>query len=210
MKIAKHLIIVLISIKTFGQTKPIVFYNENKEEITKESFFKLKDYTKNLDLYFENDSLQYGLLIKRQQFGKLDQKTFTKLKSYLTEISHKQIDSTQNIVINYLTAFPTKEKEFGFKASWNILDKDYLKKLHEIANVTQFWINSPKCDNLKYYQRNKIKWISDKENLFNEIFFPYQVKSGNYILIKPNGKFYSYLGEHGKYEIWENVKKYFK
>ncbi|WP_323789866.1 hypothetical protein [Psychroserpens sp.] len=210
MKIINFIVILLISIKVFGQTKPIIFYNENSEQITKQKFLDTKDYKKNLDLYFENDTTQIGILITRQKFGQLDKKTFNILKSYLNELSGKQIDSTKNLVINYLTAFPKKSENTKYRSTWNVLDKDFLKNLHKIVDINQFWINSPESDNLKYYHQNKINWISDKDNLFKKLFFPYEVRYGNYILIKPDGKFYYYLGEHSKYEIWEKSKKFFK
>lgn len=206
----KYLIILLLSVQAFTQTKPIVFYNENGEEITEENFLKSRDYRRNLDLYFENDSMQYGLLIQRQKFGQLDQKTFAGLKTYLTDLSHTPIDSAQNIVVNYLTALPKRAENITSRSGWNVLDRDYLKKLHRIAPINQFWINSPDSDNLKYYHQNKINWITDRDNLFKRLFFRYEVRYGNYILIKPDGKFYFSMGEHSKYEILENAEKYFK
>ncbi|WP_341220632.1 hypothetical protein [Polaribacter atrinae] len=209
MKIIKFIIILFVSFKNFGQTKSVIFHNENGEQVTKEQFYKTKDNRKNLDLYFEKDSIQYGVLIKRQRFGQLDKKTFRTLKNYVTELSDVTIDTTQNIVINYLTANTKKIDNKKSKSTWNVLDKNYLKKLHKIANINQFWINSPECDNLNYYHQNKINWITDNDDLFKKIFFPYQVKDANYILIKPDGKFYYYIGEHSKYQIWELSKKYF-
>jgi len=171
---------------------------------------KSRDYRRNLDLYFENDSIQYGLLIERQKFGQLYQKTLKELKTYLTDLSQTPIDSTQNIVVNYLTALPKIPEITKSRSGWNVLDRNYLKKLHRIAPIHQFWINSPDSDNLKYYHQNKINWITDKDNLFKKLFFPYEVKYGNYILIKPDGKFYNFMGEHSKYKIWETAEQYFK
>ena len=200
---------ILFTYLTFGQEKPMIFYNESGEKISKPNFIKTKDYSKNLDLYFENDTTQIGLLVTRKKFGQLDKNTFENLKSYLTVLTDKKIDSNQNIVINYLTAFPKKADNTKSRSTWNILDKDYLKKLHKIADINQFWIHSPESDNLKYYHQDKINWIADKESIFKKLFFPYEVRYGNYVLIKPDGKFYYYLGEHSKYEIWEKSKKYF-
>lgn len=193
----------------FGQQKPTVFYNEIGEEINYHQFIDTKNSRINIALYFENDSIQRAILVTRQKFGQLDKKTFTHLKAYLTELSGKQIDSTQNIVINYLTVFPKKEKHQPSKSGWTVLHRDYLRKLHKIANINQFWIHSPECDNLKYYHQNKINWIADKDDLFKKLFFLYDFKYGNYILIKPDGQFYYYLGEHGKDGIWRQSKKYF-
>lgn len=102
-------IFILFTCLTFGQEKPIVFYNESGEKISKQNFIETKDYSKNLDLYFENDTTQIGLLVTRKKFGQLDKNTFENLKLYLTELSDKRIDSTQNIVVNYLTAYPKKK-----------------------------------------------------------------------------------------------------
>lgn len=201
-------IIILYTGLTFGQQKPIVFYNEVGEEINQLEFLLSKDYSENLDLYFENDTTQIGILITREKFGHLDKKTFVNFKSYLSNISDSQIDSSQNIVINYLTPLPKKVDNIKSKSSWNILEKHYLRKLHKIADINHFWITSPESDNLKYYHQNKINWISDRENVFKELFFPYDVRYGNFILIKPDGSYYYYLGEHSKYEVWEKAENF--
>ncbi len=196
--------------QTYGQEKRMIFYNENEEQITKQAFIEARDYRNNLDLYFENDTAIIGILITRRGFGHLNKKTFSNLKSYLTELSGMQIDSTENIVINYLTAYPKKEDDTKSKSSWNVLDRNYPRKLHKIADIEQFWISSPKIDNLQYYYPNRINWIEDKNNFFERVFFPYIVKYGNYLLIKPNGHYYYHLGEHSKYRVWDQAKKYFR
>lgn len=201
---------ILFTSLTFGQETPIVFYNESGEKISQQEFIDTKNYSKNLDLYFENDTTQIGLLVTRQKFGQHDKSTFENLKSYLTELTDKPIDSTQNIVINYLTAYPITDENINSRSRWNVLHRDYPKKLHKIANISQFWIHSSECDNLEYYHQKRINWIEDKDSLLKKLFFPYEVRYGNYILIKPDGKFYYYLGEHSKYKIWENAEKFFK
>ncbi|MFK7781959.1 hypothetical protein, partial [Psychroserpens sp.] len=206
-------VFVFFTLLGFGQQKPIAYYNEDGVKISKQEFTDIKRNRKNLDLYFENDTTQIGLLFTRQKFGQLDKKTFSNLKSYLTQISKKPINSTQNIVINYLTEYPITKIDSSLKSSWNVLDKDYPKKLNRIADINQFWITSPESSMKNYYHyyiRYKIDWIRDKENLIKKLFFPYEVKYGIYILIKPDGKFYYYIGEHSKFQIWKNSKKFFK
>ncbi|RPD94290.1 hypothetical protein EGM88_12550 [Aureibaculum marinum] len=204
------LVFILISILTFGQKKSTVFYNENGEKIDKQKFIKARNYNKNLDLYFENDTAKIALLVTRYKFGKLDKNTFENLKSYLTELTDTKIDSTQNIVINYLTAFPKKDTNTISTSEWNVLQRKYTRKLHKIANINQFWINSTQCDNLEYYHHKKINWITDKDDLFKKLFFTFEINYGNYILIKPDGKFYYYLGEHSQNQILEDAENFFK
>ena len=209
----KKVLLILVTLSVFSsysQEKQVRFYDINGKEITRDKFYKNKDYSKNLDLYFENDSIQYGLLIKRMNFGKLNKIQFGNLKKYINKLSNTKIDSTKNIVINYLSSLPKKSENSKSRATWNIFDKDYLRKLHRIAEIQQFWINSPENDNLKYFHSNTIDFISDKDKLFEKMFFPYQIYYGNYLIIKPNGLYVTYAGEYGKQSVWELTKKFIK
>ncbi len=206
----KLLAFLFVTFQCYSQTKPTEYYNENEKKISEEQFKKFIDYSQNLNIYFENDTIRYGLLVTRKKYGRLDKETFVALKKYLTDLSGTAIDSSQNIVINYLTAFPKKDKKWSSRSTWNVLDKNYLKKLHNIASINQFWINSPECDNLDYHHYPKIDWLADQENLFKKLFFQYETEYGNFILIKPTGDFYYYMGEHGKNTILEVSEKFFK
>ena len=203
-------IFILLTSLAFGQKKGVVFYNEAEEEISQAEFAATKNYRENLDIYLENDSTIIALLIAREKFGYLDKSSFNDLKSYLTNISGKEIDSAQYIVINYLTPLPKKADTKKSWSTWNVLDRDYPWELRKIANINQFWVHSPECDNLEFYRPKRINWIADKENVFKKLFFPYDIIHGNFLLIKPDGKFYYYLGEHSKYEIWDKARKYFR
>ena len=209
MKILSLILISIISITSYSQEKPIKFYDENGSEITGESFIKKNDYIKNLGLYFENDTIKYSILVKRMNFGKLNNNELNYLKDYLNELSNSKIDSTENIVINYITSTPKKAKDPRLRSTWNVLDKDYLKKLHKISNIKQFWVNSPNVYNLKYFHSNKLNWLNDKRQVLKKMFFPYEIY-GHTLIVKPNGFYVSYIGEHGKDKIWALAKKYLK
>lgn len=210
MKLLKYIFIILISYACKGQTEPTVFYNESGEKITKKQFLDYKNKTENMGLYYNNDSIQYAILLTQKKFGKLDENTFTRLKDYLSTLSGSKIDASKNIVINYLNKYPEKAENKTTRTGWNVLDKDYLKKLHRIADINQYWIHSPESDNLEYYHQDRINWLADKDLFFKTTFFPYDVRYGNYILIKPNGNYYYHLSEHSKYTIWDTAKQFFK
>lgn len=207
------ILFVLFTCLLNAQEKALVYYNENGKNVTQDEFRKAKNSKENLDIYFENDTSQIGILVTRKNYGKLDKKTFDHLKSYLTEISQKKVDPTENLVINYLTLYPTKDEISDYsnsKSNWNILDRNYTKKLHKIANINQFFIHTPGNNTHEYYRNEKINWIKDKNNLFNKLFFPYEILYGNFILIKPNGEYFYYLGESGKQTVWSESEKFFK
>lgn len=194
----------------FGQDKPVVFYNEAGEKISKETFIKTRNYHKNFDLYFENDTTQIGVLVTRQKFGQLDKQTFVRLKTYLKQLTDKSISDSQYIVINYLTANPKKAENKKSRSGWNIFHGDYLRKLHKTADIKQFWMYSTNCDNLDYHYQNKVHWVPDKTGLLKRLFSAYEVPYGYYVLIKPDGKYFYSLGEYGKHDVWENAEKFFK
>ncbi len=210
MKILSIILISLVSITSYSQKKPIKYYDEKGSEITLESFIKKNDYIKNLAIYFENDSIQYGHLFKRMNFGKLKNKELNYLKDYLNELSKSKIDSTESIVINYITSIPKRAKDNPrLRSTWNLLDRDYLKNLHKISNIKHFWVHSPNVLNLKYFHSNKLNWLNDKEQILKKRFFPNEVY-GHTLIIKPNGLYVSYIGEHGKTKIWKLAKEYLK
>jgi len=207
----KNIIIFFIFFQlSFSQNKPVKFYNEQSIEITKKDFFEYKKQKKYLDVHIINDSIQQRILLPQTKQSKLDPKTFNYLKTYLTAISKTKIDSTQNLVINYVTGFIEKNQNTYKRSKWDIFDKNYLDKLHKKDSIKQFWINSPKVNNLEYYHKNKINWITDKHEVLKKIFFPYDVHDGYSILIKPNGEFFYYISEHGKIAIWKKSKNFFK
>ncbi len=210
MKKTILILIYILSFKVCAQEVSIKFYNENGHEITKEVFINTRDYSKNIDIYFGNDTREFGFLVKRKNYGKLTDKLHTQFRTYLNKLSGNKLDSTKSIVINYLSAIPRKKETGEGRSRWNIFNKDYLKRLHKITDVMHFWINSPSCDNLKYHYSNKINWLSDTDKILSKLFFPYDIKYGYYVLIKPNGDYFYYLGEYGKKQVWDKVNKFLK
>ena len=185
------------------------YYDENGYEITREKFNSSE---KTLSLFFENDTMSFGVSLKRENYGRLDANTLDQFHNYLSKISGRKIDSTKNIVINYITGYPKRKDNTKEKSTWNVLKfpKEYRNRLNRKANADQFWVHSPDNDNLEYYHSEKIEWYNDKERIFESLFFPYEVAYGNFILLKPNGEYFFFLGEYGEYEIWHFVNSFLK
>lgn len=183
---------------TFSQVKKKIFYDENREEITKESFYKQKDYAENLDLYFENDTIITSLLVKRKNNGKLNDSVFKDLKKNLS-LDPKIINEI--IVIVY---YPGKDNCNGMErnSTWNIFDNDYLKKLSKISKYKHFWIYKNE-ENLNYYHPKQVKWEKDINQFTEKTFFEYHYPCFSAVIIDENGKYISYFGEFGKSTIWE-------
>lgn len=121
-------------------------------------------------------------------------KTFIDLKTYLTKITGKHINPSEGIVINYLTAFPKHTAGGPSKSTWNIYDRDYLKKLHKITPLSQLWIYSLETENLNFHHYPKINWVKDSEGVLKTLFFPIEVPDGNFSVDKTRRKILLLLG----------------
>ncbi|MDX1272588.1 hypothetical protein [Bizionia paragorgiae] len=209
IKSITYLALFLFSFTCLSQTKTIVLYNEDGTTLTKEQFLTSSRLKDKFSVYYENDTIKYGIVLNRIKFGTISPSTFSELKNYLTQLSGTPILEKQNIVINYLNKTPLTSQNKQPKSSWNVLDRDYTKGLHRIADIRQFWIYHPETDELDYYQKNNINWISDTANFFKSTFFPFDVRYANYLLIKPDGSYFYQLSEHSKYTIWDRAKSFF-
>ncbi|WP_394907500.1 hypothetical protein [uncultured Mesonia sp.] len=207
-------IISFFSLGVWGQNndKPKVFYNLNDEEIGWQAYFKLKEETNSLNQITATDSTMQYRLIRRENTGTLQPSTFLQLKQYLSALSGKEIRENENIVINYLSRYPEKNQPTGHssRSKWNIYHKNYLKKLHQLAPIKQFWMHSPTIKTLDYHHANRLNWLADEKDALFILFLKKTVALGNYILIKPDGRYYYYLGEYGKDHVLRQGEDFFK
>ena len=192
----------------FSQEKPLKYFDLEGNELTREDFFKSKDFDEVISLYFENDSIRFGTYIKRKIIGKLNESELIIFKSFLQELDSSKFDSTKNIVLNYISENPKKTWTKPLKYTWNIYNVDYLTKLHKLAEINQYWIISPKNEDIEYYRNEKLNCFIDKDNFIKDLFFIYEINCGNFVIIKPNGEYLVYLGEYGKSTVWESVKMF--
>ncbi|MDT0553808.1 hypothetical protein [Urechidicola vernalis] len=208
----KHFLSVVISlffVSSFSQKKEIKYFDEFRQEINKRQFKKLIDYKNTIDIYIERDSLTLGLIVKRNNFGKLSSRNNNAFRRYLSEVATTPINENEKIVISYLYE-EAELKTTQQKSTWNVLSANFLKRLHETSpNVRQFYIVSPKNSKLDYFGAPEIPWIIDADFNVERLFFDKPINSGIYILLKPNGLYYFYVGEYGDFMVLENASKFF-
>lgn len=142
---------VLLSIQLYSQEKQFIYFNESYQEINEKEFLKGRSSREFLSLYFENDSLIQCLLIRRKKIGKLNKNHFSQLKEIL---SINDIVKNHLIVVIY---YPGKDRCNDTKkrySGWNIFDRDYLKQLNRINDISHHWIYK-NDKNLKFYYQKK-------------------------------------------------------
>ena len=201
-KILLFILTLNFSFISFTQEKKIKYTDENFKPLTKNEFLS-NPLNKNHFLYkIENDSLIINIKVERSKFGRINKATNKKIRTYLQKLSGSKVDSTQTIIINY---FPSEDKCQG-KGNWNFgflsLCKDFKKGLQKKKNITQFFIFKDEKA-VKNFKR-KFVWYKDKSRLIEKTFFKFHYPCFSYIIIKPNGGYYS---ERGEYRITDILNK---
>ena len=199
--------LLILALNCFSQNKTYKFYNVDGYEISRKKFYKEKLDNKIFPLYFQNDTIIFGVLNYREKYGVLNDTDFRQLKEYLNSFQNDQIQPNNMIVINYLTGVSVLGQNEKSRTSWNIFDGNYLRKLERIADISHFWIASLDRSKLDYFYGKKVEWKEDIENFIPRLFFPYETTYGYYIIIKPDGKYYYSIGEYGKYNVWNKAKE---
>ena len=179
--------------KTFSLKKSY-YANEDLKIISKEEYEKnvlKKDFFK---LDYLLDTITLTVKVYRQKSGRLLKKTYDSIKKELSKISNKQIDTNQTIVINY---FPAPDKCQG-KEKWNsfFLNKvnRYVKKIEKKKNVQQFFIFKDK-KSIKNFDKKFICFL-DENQLIEKTFFKFHYPCFSYVIIRPNGNYFSQRGEY--------------
>ncbi|TQD38890.1 hypothetical protein [Haloflavibacter putidus] len=190
----------------FSQDLEEKYFNINKEEISKRKFRKSKDYAVNVPVFYQNDSMRVGMLVKRKNYGILEREEFEQLKQYLSKLTKRKFEEQKTILINYLSSTP-KTPYFGKKSHWTILRKENIEKITRLDNVEHIWINNPKNQNLEYFHKDRINWVEDSSRVVERLFFPYEFEFGNFVVINPQGKYISYFAEYGPEKVIAFIKE---
>ncbi|QYA26930.1 hypothetical protein G3I01_15985 [Gramella sp. MT6] len=207
MKNLLWFLLIVFSFKCYGQHKAYKFYHEKGFEISRKEFYEIRNNPDYLPLYLENDTARYGVIFYREKYGLLKDSEFQNLKDYLNSLKSDGIAADDVIVINYLTGVSEAEQNKNSRTNWNIFDRNYVRKLKKITDVSHFWISPVDKEKLKYFYSNRVNWQKDNENLVKELFFPFELSYGYFIIIKPDGTYYYCLGEYSKYYVWEKTEE---
>ncbi len=137
------------------------------------------------------------ITIPSDEKGSLNSEFFSELKMYLNEIVNYNLDFSKKIVINFIDNDP-KGNNTNYQVPWDIFYGNLSEDLNKIENCNHIWIKNNRVKNLYYYHGNKIKWITDKNDLIRSKFFKYDGLNGGFLILKPDGRYYIKVGEYTK------------
>jgi len=191
--------------------KKEVFLDINNDTITREIFTKILKSPEIGFSIFESDSINTLKLVKSNKpfdlfehykVGKIDLTKKDSLISELKNLSKREIETTDIIVIN----FYIDEKAVGQRPciEFYLNDSRYKSffKKNKNHNVKQFFIT----ENSFYYNSNLT--IRDKNKLIESLFFPKPTSCGNYIIIFPNNNYILKFSEYRQEVILDFIKDF--
>jgi hypothetical protein len=191
--------------------KKEIFLDINNYTINSETFLKKLKRTDIGYSVFESDSINTLKLVKSNKpldffehykVGKINLTKKDSIISELKNLSQREIDSTDIIVINfYIDEITVSQRpciEFYLKDS-NY--KNFFKNTNN-QDVKQFFIT-----NETYYYNSNLT-IRDKNKLIESLFFPNPLICGNYIIIFPNNNYILKFSEYRQDVILDFIKNY--
>lgn len=180
------------------KTSKEYFIDENKNTIDSKTFQeKLKD-KKYWYKTFEKDTATITKLIQKEVYGKLSNELKKLIFKELERLSGKVIGSEETVIINFF--IKPESNPNGSCIDHYTNDAQFqnytLKKKNKIK---QFFIVEENYS----YDKNRV--INDSNGIIEKLSFEDGLGCGNYIIIKPSGKYYIKFGEYRQDKIKDIV-----
>lgn len=194
-------LLLLFSLKSLGQStdKPGYVLDENGKNISQDFFIQQSKTGKySWATYETKDSLNVRL-ITREIYGEINPKQKKELLDHLKDITNTAVHNNQTIIINF--AF----KETSPNQQRHCLDhyssvKSYRNFFKNKELFAQFYVSQ---QGFKYHEEFVFE---DSNDAIRKMFFPYGLDC-NYIIIKPDGRYYRQMSEHHQDQIPSKAKE---
>ncbi len=192
-------------VSVIGLKTKIKYYDEKDNQINKEKFYGSLDKTVNIDTYSQlEDSLIIAKLYPRKNLFAITKLRQKNMLRYLDMISGKPSDSTAITIIHFYSG--QLDQPSGLLSSyWRADEKEYTRKLPEGTKVNQYFVyqNRFGADD-KGAKKNG--WIYDKTGYIEKLFIPAHFNFNSAVIVMPDGRCFTYYGEHGPKEVREGLQ----
>lgn len=179
------------------------YYNENLKPLTQEEF-KSNKFNKNYFVHkYEKDTADIFIKILAQETGRLPKKINDSIRKELATFSKEKLASKNTIVINY---FPKSDKcrpDKKWDYNSRLRYKRYLKQFKTKENISQYFIFKDEKSVNNFGKH--FNWYLDKNQLIEKTFFKFHYPCASYVIIRPNGNFYSKKGDNHTSGILEKL-----
>jgi len=203
MKLSLTIIVLYFSLQALHAQTPAkegLLFDE-KGDIISQQVFEQKAKTGNYTWIFKEskDSISARLLLK-EEYETITANDREKITEALQEITGKPISENQTIIINfYQKENPTPNQKPCIDHYTS--DRVYKNFIHRNKQYFQAFVTT------KDFIYGKDFVHEDKHDIIRKLLFKYTSDCGNYIVIKPDGKFYRYTGEYRQDKIPAKLKE---
>lgn len=202
MKKINILVFIFVSFISNAQDKKTYYFDEDSNQMNRSEFLKTNNGSNYFYQTFDIDTAYLSISFKRKNHRKLKSDQLKELVSTLEQVSKRDIKDSEFIVINY---YPGKDRcNSGKTQSSKNFTSAYLKQLNKIAPVSQFWIYKSIEET---ETNNNMDWLEDKNQIVEKLFFKFHFPCFSFVVIKPNGEFISYYGEHAMQTVLDVIKE---
>lgn len=203
-------LLLLSSIVSFAQE--IHFFDENNNRITKEKFERKQlDSRTKIALSFQKGKITETRLFLRTETGVISQETRNQILSNLEDAMGSEINRSELTIIHYnqgkdrcnssgsSSASVSQIKEFTAR------HQEDIKRLGKTSEYRMYATTEGLKDNHGLLER-----YPDSNLLVERTFFKYKYPCGSFVIIKPDGEYYSYFGEYSWDLVIKQAKKLWK
>lgn len=182
--------------------KNVYYYSEDGKKMTQQEFFKLNEkYDEYISRSYAENSNLYKILIKRRTEGTLSVEDYNKLKSNFPSVFSD--NNKKFTIIEYITANPPNLFK-GNKINGYVYENRFINNIHKMPDVSLHFISDQKNfpQALKVNNR-KCQIIKDEKDIVKNIFYTFEMLYHNVTIIREDGKYISWYGEHGPNEVYK-------
>ena len=210
----KKIIHLLILFSIFGFSQSNIdqkhFYLDENEKLISQKVYLEKNYHNNnqtfLGLSYLIDGAIYHKLFYRKISGTLNEEEFNEVKKILGKDA-KENSSTDFFIVEYLEEdYFSHINDDNFRGY--VYQKNFAKKVEKKKNAELIYLSCPELfEKAKKLDTNFRKYFEDSNNSFKEKFYPDGVLLMNLTIIRKDGKYITFLGEHGPDEVFDYLKE---
>ena len=187
------LLFILILTNVYSQEKKTIYVDENYSEMTSLEFYSSQKGNGVFRFKFDSDTLTVYLKVKRYAVGRIKKDSLNVIREQLLITSNRKIDPLNTIVINYYPGEDSCNKS-GNGSYLREKYTNYSREIKRYKDVAQFFIYKD-VSGLKIF-RKSIKWLPDLNRKIENNFFKWHYPCNSYVVIRPNGNYFSIRGEH--------------
>lgn len=173
---------------------PVIYLNESGEPIDREEFDTTLGLWHHLVLEEVTDKGVYKKLVAREAYGFLDTGTRQDLRKELERLTQSSMDDRKSWLIHFNYNNPDTSPAY-------LKSKSLRRAASRLPHIQQVFITERDY----VFDHPKYPVYEDRFDAIRRLFFADLNYGTHYLIVRPDGEYYRYLGEYSEKRLWEKV-----